>query len=853
MWEFINIDIKGDHVTRSAGTALLCTILTQRLSDRRPELQSLSETLCWIILPIVFKTATASTSAKYRKTHSDVFSWSDLRKLPTSTLSLWIVAFSLTIYWYFAEENGLIIFLPVLTPLLLVPQSYPSWADSDISAAPSSLVSRVFYCFCDTAWGSVSAALFTAVTFKWDWHIQASDAVSFVPVAALLVAYLILEPRPRISNSSYRLFQSFDLENAILPLSLRVTLVLATLLSMETLAFGSPGMSAYTPALALTKALSWYFTTQTARHSSWRIATAMTTYSIASTSDPFTLSSNLRAFCNVVASFLSLSQIIHMLPKQAKAKSALWAFFLVSFVPYLTNIFILQFAQPVSSLAHPQDHPVQNLIQNAKLDFDNLIQKQSKTYAAAQDEYRRRYSLKPPAGFETWFKFAKSHQSPIIDEFDMIYESIAPFWELSGQEVLDAMSRAQNTPGSDLWLCSLSGREARTVCTHPYRIFDRHIQSSFEKLLGDLRGYLPDIKFLVNHIDEPRVLIPRPGSTHESGVLTLDNMSRRPVWDTLTSFCSYKGGNRTSDQTRHMVDDFGLPFVTDPISSLDLCQHPEYSTAHGLLMSPSSFPLLEGMVPVLSTGSLSTMGDIVYPSPAYLEDEFRYNDAHDIGWDSKRNHLYWAGSNTGGHAPDGQWRYFHRQRFVELAQNLNRREHYYLRETDGVLSRVKSYFLNSRLFDVAFTRIFQCERPFCRNQRAYFNLRPWEDKDRALESRLVFDMDGNGISGRYYKFLASQSAPLKQTLLREWHDERLIPWIHYIPVSQGMEELPELVLHLTSTEAGQEAAKHVAEQGREWFGKAFREVDRTIYVYRLLLELARLQDPARPRMAPDNN
>ncbi|POS77313.1 hypothetical protein DHEL01_v204293 [Diaporthe helianthi] len=477
----------------------------------------------------------------------------------------------------------------------------------------------------------------------------------------------------------------------------------------------------------------------------------------------------------------------------------------------------------------------------------------SKTYPESHDEYRRRYGVEPPAGFEAWFDFARNHQSPpIIDEFDLIYERISPFLSLSGSEFLERLNLAQNVPGSDLWLCEFSSQEANTTCSHPFRVYDRHIAFSFNRMLMGLPGPLPDVKFLVNHIDEPRVLIPQHADVHNSGTFLMDNLSRQPVWDTLTRFCSSQGANETIGDIKHTNEDYGLPFVSDKSSALDLCQHPEYSTMHGLLMSPASFPLLEGLVPILSTGSLSTMGDILYPSPAYLEDEFQYADANDVEWDSKRNNLYWAGSNTGGFSSDSQWQQFHRQRFVELAQNVKRRQHDYLRESGGILNRVKSSFLNSRLYDVAFTRIFQCEGRSCRDQRAHFNLKPWEDKDRALRSRLVFDMDGNGISGRYYNFLASRSAPLKQTLLREWHDERLVPWLHYIPVSQSMDELPELVSHLTSTEAGRQAAKHVAEAGREWFGKAFREVDRSIYVYRLLLEIARLQDPARQPLYRDD-
>ncbi|EAW23592.1 glycosyltransferase family 90 protein [Aspergillus fischeri NRRL 181] len=373
--------------------------------------------------------------------------------------------------------------------------------------------------------------------------------------------------------------------------------------------------------------------------------------------------------------------------------------------------------------------------------------------------------MEPPPGFESWYNFAKAHQSPIIDDFDVIYDRISPFWSISGSEVTETINRLQDTLNSD-----------------------------------------------------------------------------RPVWDTVTKSCPSEERKKAD---RPKVQTFGLPFVTDHHSTIDLCRHPDYRESHGLLISPTSFPLIEGLVPILSTGSLSTMGDILYPSPAYLEPEFEYVEAKDISWDSKHNNLYWAGSTTGGFAVNDDWKSFHRERFVKLAQNLGNGLHSYLREGKGVVNIVKSSFLNSRLFDVAFTRILQCETHYCRDQRALFRTKPWADKDEALRSRLVFDIDGNGISGRYYKLLASKSAPLKQTLLREWHDDRLMPWVHYIPVSQSMVELPEMVMYFTS-EDGQKRAREIAEQGQEWFSKAFRKEDMTIYMYRVLLELARLQDPKRP-------
>ncbi|QVM08440.1 F-actin-capping protein subunit beta [Coccidioides posadasii str. Silveira] len=820
-----------DPATRSAGAALLCAITRQYLFSRQSEL--CSEILAWLILPIVFKITSSPRINKFFAAAPCNF-----EAQPTSAASLSIVTVGLVAFCLSTAGNGKSEFLkPALTPLLLLVQKY---LGSELRP-PRTSNSRFFHPFVNTILGTTFAASFFIFILS-DWNLR-GHALSIIPVAALLVVYTTLTPR---TDKSSRYLPSFDIEGTIIPLSLRVVVVLGLALVVEILAFDLPRSTVVAiSALGLAKALFWYFIIQTARNSSWNTTSIIETFSVISTRDPFTQSSDTQSLFFVIASLLALGQTVHILPKQAKAKSWLWLFSLVSLVPYLANILTIRLSQ-TSSLIYSQQHPVEALIQNANATFNALLHKQSRNYTAAHNEYRRRYGTETPPGFQAWYEFAKFHQSPIIDDFDMIYDAISPFWKLSGQEVLEIMSHIQNEPNNELWLCTFSGLQAKTECSHPQRTFDRHNQLLFNKLLENLRGVLPDVKFLVNHLDEPRVLIPSAAEGFRGNVwFNLTDMSRRPVWDTLTRFCPSQGGRRNV-RDGHTVETFALPFVINRVSDLNLCWHPEYRAIHGLSMSPSAFRLIEGSIPVLTTGSLSTMGDILYPSPAYIESEFQYVEANDVDWDKKINNLYWAGSTTGGFASTDQWRDYHRQRFVSLAQNLRRRQHYYLREKGGVISRVSSSFLNSRLFDVAFTRIFQCKKKYCRDQHMYFKVKSWADKDKALRSRLAFDIDGNGISGRYYKLLASKSAPLKQTLFREWHDERLVPWVHYIPVSQSLEELPELVFYLTSTEAGQKRAREIAEQGRDWFSKAFRDVDLTVYTYRLMLELARLQDPKRP-------
>lgn len=50
---------------------------------------------------------------------------------------------------------------------------------------------------------------------------------------------------------------------------------------------------------------------------------------------------------------------------------------------------------------------------------------------------------------------------------------------------------------------------------------------------------------------------------------------------------------------------------------------------------------------------------------------------------------------------------------------------------------------------------------------------------------------------------------------------------------------------LATTDEGREIGRRVAEAGKYWDGKALREIDRGVYFYRLLLEMAWLQNPER--------
>ncbi|MCJ1394933.1 capsule-associated protein CAP1 [Xylographa bjoerkii] len=128
-------------------------------------------------------------------------------------------------------------------------------------------------------------------------------------------------------------------------------------------------------------------------------------------------------------------------------------------------------------------------------------------------------------------------------------------------------------------------------------------------------------------------------------------------------------------------------------------------------------------------------------------------------------------------------------------------------------------------FDVQFYEIKNCAEVDCNAQLELFNITEMEPQEDAWKARYLLDMDGNVFSGRFYASMRSRSLPLKLAYFREWHWERLRPWVHFVPVSREVREVPELVRYFEEEEEGQEIASRLAKSGHEWPGKVLRKED----------------------------
>ena len=519
-------------------------------------------------------------------------------------------------------------------------------------------------------------------------------------------------------------------------------------------------------------------------------------------------------------------------------------------------------------------HPIYQLITKAEKEHHNLVDRQSDTLAEAVQEYRRRYQIPPPPNFDKWYEFAKARGVKLIDEYDTIYHSLLPFWGIQPSVI---RGRAKESLGFDNALLGVIIRDGVVVSAAGGTEWQ---QKSTVGMLESFVKYLPDMDLPFNIHDEPRVVVPHddlsrlvniakafsmppafenkaPKNAFSARPVDLEDGTRpyevkttrfnryahQPTWTESRMSCSPNSPARVLDES---ISDDGssfsfsqLSFISNRTAFSDVCLSPSLREKHGFFNRPNAFNIVHDLFPIFSQSKISSFQDILYPSPWYWSNKVPYNENDDFSWEKKKNKLYWRGSTTGGFSRDGGWRRQHRQIFVEKINALDNTKVMQNVSTSGAIE----WKLNeaprtdfNELMDVHFAHVGQCDEGDCNAQREFFEIVKPDKQHDAWQYKYLLDIDGNAFSGRFYAFLKSMSLPYKMAVFREWHEEWLLPWVHYVPLGLKGDEYVESVRYFNNEPSGRIEAFKLALQGREWANQVLRNEDFEVWLFRLLLE-----------------
>ncbi|KAJ9151953.1 Capsular associated protein [Pleurostoma richardsiae] len=543
-------------------------------------------------------------------------------------------------------------------------------------------------------------------------------------------------------------------------------------------------------------------------------------------------------------------------------------------------------------------HPVDRLVYDARIEVDRWLTRASvsKTLPIAVQEYQERnHGRNPPPNFGTWYQFATYRESPIIDNFAQIEDDIWPFWGIKPEKIRDDITEVSKAPGIGL----VTVKDGKVS----YRPTDdeshRKVLDGLVDLISVFASSLPDMELPINLLDRPRVLTPwddihrhtEAAKKQKFKLLSRRGEAEAPPDDagaaerkatspdanklavsTLSEFKKQAGlacppGSAARAGFDWNVRDFCSKCV-EPHSegqflkyadlSRDICLQPDISQVHGFYMNLMPPAPYNNLVPMFSRSKPSIYNDILIPlGPA---DDTKDQDTG-AEFNIKSDRLVWrgdAGKSYGAILPPLS-RGGHQERLSHLINNASSNdEAIVLLPTPGkknafAYGRVSLQDLNTALpFDGGISDWSACSGPGCNAAKQELGVAP--EAPPEFMSRYILLTDGDeGPPRDVLRVLRSKSLPFVASIFKEWYTERLMPWVHYVPIDLRFHGLHSTLAYFTGLkgrgkvngremelEARMEDAKWISEQGRRWADKAIRAEDMQIYLFRLLLEWGRL-------------
>ncbi|RPA87981.1 hypothetical protein BJ508DRAFT_1062 [Ascobolus immersus RN42] len=511
---------------------------------------------------------------------------------------------------------------------------------------------------------------------------------------------------------------------------------------------------------------------------------------------------------------------------------------------------------PFSQTVRPSSqHPIPGLIQDGLAKWEKMLSSQSKTYDEAVANYKRRYKLDPPAGFDKWYSYCFSNNVLLVDEYDELMRSLEPFRKMGSREMrrraaasmwafYDTNAIVVNKEG-----LSLAGHEEIRVERAEGIV--RYLRDN--KVVEILKGVVTEEWMIpTNELAEPRVLDKvdltglkfqpknKNGGTVMSKIWESHQFGEGSLIESIKKACGGSSPFSTGQQKPNWTPDKEIPttsyakaFVKNVWDDLNVCQHPDMPKHHSFFRTRHT--TTRGLIPMLGFGRPSVFGEILVPTHYWWGNpDYTIDPKKDIPWENKTSTLYWHGSSTGGGKGDPTLGSMHRHRLVR----------FFSQPTSPARS-----LQNTTHFTFVLPSTDDCWNFDCPTIKSFPTAPHTPLNDHTWSNKFLADLDGWGYSARFRALMKSNSAVIKSTAMVEWWSDRIVPWVHYIPASVSGDDWGDLISFFVGLPDNttkpdwslqDKLAREIAERGREWAYKNTRSQDMTAYTLRVFLELNRL-------------
>lgn len=567
-----------------------------------------------------------------------------------------------------------------------------------------------------------------------------------------------------------------------------------------------------------------------------------------------------------------------------------------------------QSAAPVPESHHfrlpsAQNHPIDILIKKADKQLHSLLAKESLDLRSAARAYRERRGRHPPPGFDKWFQFAHENGAVIVEEFfDQIYHDLTPFWGVEARQIRQQAKNFEQV---------VSVRNGTATQKSDKQ---REWMDLWHNLVASIEKWLPDIDVPINVMDESRVIVPweeindyveRSKKSRKiipnrqvvktfTGLKDIDENPGEPVdlefikhaayWDVARVGCSPHSPSRNvsaqTDFTGPPLVPEGFPlgsyhgYVQNWTEAKDPCLQPGLRESHGTFVEPISQSTTHKLFPMFGGSKLPMNNEILIPPAMYWSHREMYTGGEEHGgpWEEKKTAMVWRGGATGGRNKLENWKRFQRHRFLSMVNGTTVLAAEQDPEKPGQgpnfdLLPTKAYGLKTpkvtdlgvwlqNITDVGFVHLIcfpNTGNATCPYTDPYFAVVEGLKMKDMYSYKYLPDIDGNSFSGRYWGFLQSTSLPIKATIYSEWHDSRLMPWLHFIPMDNSFVDIYGILEYFIGSgpdheDAHDDVAKKIALAGKRWAERVLRREDMMIYMMRLLMEYARVCDDKREKL-----